>query len=213
MPALPTTQGASQPLQHIHTARNFRALLSRSVGAAHLNTPLEISKAFVARAVPSIVRRQVVPGIIPSYYQDQDGPAAATVVGITLGAVAGFLFICWLLAALCGATGQTNNIAAEEEIVVRKRAKTSSSSRRSRRSRHAEMRHYSRSPRRPSVIVDERRTSGPRRSSIIVEERIETRVPNDDIVEVIEEHSDSTPPRRKRHSRGYRSVNFNPLSV
>lgn len=49
----------------------------------------------------------------------------------------------------------------------------------------------------------EERRERPR--SIIVEER---RVPGDDIVEVIEEHSDIRPPRRERSRRnsGYRSV-------
>lgn len=45
--------------------------------------------------------------------------------------------------------------------------------------------------------------------SVILEERVGRRVDGDDIVEVIEEHSDIGPPRRQhraRRSSGYRSV-------
>lgn len=69
------------------------------------------------------------------------------------------------------------------------------------------------SPRRERIIRQERivrDTSRAPRGSFVVEERGERRVDGDDVVEVIEEHSD-IPPRRKstRRGSGYRSVDPN----
>jgi len=173
---------------------------------------------------------------IPTTYDGIDaGPAPAAVVGITLGSVAGFLLLVWLLYFL--SNNSSNQIRGDEEIVVRRGPSTRRT--RSRRSSpRREMR--SRSPRR--IIVEERRTTRevsapapppppmsmppppappPAPRSIIVEERREVererRVEGDDLVEVIEEHSDLSsvrpPPRRERRSRresgGYRSVDPN----
>lgn len=163
-----------------------------------------------------LVRRQSSStGIIPTYYL-VDGPGSGTIVGITLGSVAGFLFIIWLIFALANGgsivSGGGHNVAGEEEIVVRRRnGGTRSSGRRStRRSTREDFEvrevSVSRSPRRERVIVEERRSGGPpRRSrSIIVEERREHRVPGDDVVEVIEGSDYTPPPRRKgRRSSGY----------
>jgi hypothetical protein len=121
-----------------------------------------------------------------------------------------------------------------EEVVVRRRSRSPRSShRRSRRSTSIrEVRQVSRSPRPSRTIVEERIVRDapppPRPSEIIVEERRETvreperRVEGDDIVEVIEEHSDMRSPvspprvsrresdrRRSRRSGGYRSVDPN----
>lgn len=78
------------------------------------------------------------------------------------------------------------------------------------------MRSVTRSPRPERVIRQERiireTSRGPPqtmpRSSFVVEERGERRVDGDDVVEVIEEHSDVAPRRkdRRRSSGGYRSV-------
>ncbi|KAJ9648890.1 hypothetical protein H2199_000803 [Coniosporium tulheliwenetii] len=147
---------------------------------------------------------QDITGIIPSYYQDlNSGPAPGTVVGIVLGSVLGFLLLCWLISSVAG-QGNGNEIEGEEV-----------------------MREASRSPRPQRIIVEERRQSmpppmppmqappmpmPPMPRQVVVEERIERerRVSGDDIVEVIEEHSDVGPPRRKHNRRsgggGYRSV-------
>lgn len=153
----------------------------------------------------SLDSRQVVQGLIPTYYRD-DGPGAGAVVGIVLGSVAGFILLCWLLYSLTNAS--RNNISGEEEVVVRRRR--NSNSHRSRRGSRSEVREvrevreYDRSPRRSggrsAVIVEERR--GPRPRSVLVEERL-SRVPGDDVVEVIEEH-DEYRDRRSRRSSGYR---------
>jgi hypothetical protein len=148
-------------------------------------------------------RQMVVQGLIPTYY-NLSGPAPGTVVGIVLGSVAGFLLIVWLLMSLTQGGGRgagtTTTMAGEEEIVVRKRR--NSHGNRSRRSAHT-MHEQSRSPRlsgtRSQIVVDERRAPRPR--SILVEER--RRVPNDDVVEVIEEHDDYHERRASRRG-GYR---------
>lgn len=198
MPALPR-------LDNTRAAQTapVRSLVSWLGGTARRNL-VSVSTA----SEGNVVRRQIT-GLIPTYYQGMDtGPSGGTVVGIVLGSVAGFLLIVWLLYTLAGQGGNAN-IAGEEEIVVRRRDRSRSPrSRRSRRSTRTEVRQVSRSPRRREIIVEERTMPPhprPRSRSILVEERI--RVPGDDVVEVIEEHSD-IPPRRQRSRRnsGYRSV-------
>ncbi|KAF9733385.1 hypothetical protein PMIN06_010834 [Paraphaeosphaeria minitans] len=149
----------------------------------------------------SLESRQIVQGLIPTYYR-QDGPGTGAVVGITLGSVAGFLLLVWLLWTLTN--NSRNAISGEEEIVVRKRPRRNSNSHRSRRGTRSEVREYERSPRRSggrsTVIVEERTRSRPR--SVVVEET-RRRVPGDDMVEVIEEESEYER-RRARRGSGYR---------
>ncbi|EAT89395.1 hypothetical protein HBI56_026450 [Parastagonospora nodorum] len=157
---------------------------------------------------PVAKRQQMIQqGIIPTYY-NTNGPAPGTVAGIVLGSVAGFLLIVWLLYTLTqggpGFGGNRTAMAGQEEIVIRRPRRNSHGARRSTASRRTEVREVSRSPRRSGgrsqIIVEERR-GPPRPRSIIVEER--HRVPNDDVVEVIEEHDEY---RARRGSRrgGYR---------
>ncbi|KAH8696981.1 hypothetical protein GQ44DRAFT_733481 [Phaeosphaeriaceae sp. PMI808] len=176
-------------------AAQIGSLAPRTLDSSRLNPRLP-AIAFDAPSTQPIARRQftyVQPGIIPTYY-NLSGPTPGTVVGIVLGSVAAFLLIVWLLYTITngggmGGAGRTTAMAGQEEIVVRRR-RNSHGGGRSRVSRR-EVREVSKSPRRSSgrsqVIVDERR--GPRPRSIIVEDR-HHRVPNDDIVEVIEEHDD-----------------------
>jgi hypothetical protein len=150
------------------------------------------------------LRRDVVQGIIPTYY-DYSGPAPGTVVGIVMGSLAGWILLVWLLYSLAQGNfkGGGATIAGEEEVVVRRRRNSHGG--RSRRSTpRTEVREFSRSPRRSGrehVIVEERRQPT-RTRSIVVEER--SRVPGDDVVEVIEEHEEDYRRRSGRNSRGYR---------
>jgi len=147
--------------------------------------------------VSSLIRRQTQMLPIPATYAGLNaGPDSGTVVGITLGSVAAFLLILWLLYTCFGQTRSGGQVVEEE--VIRRR---------------------SRSPRRRSVSRSEtieitsppRRERTPprrepsRRETIVIEET-RRRDDEDDIVEVIEEHS--PPPRRVRSSRnsGYRNV-------
>lgn len=153
--------------------------------------------------------KRAVQGIIPTYYQ-VDGPAAGTVVGIVLGSVLGFLLIIWLLYSVANINNAQHDNAiqgVEDEVVVRRPRRGShahSHAGRSRRSSHTEVREYDRSPRqRPDAfIVEERRAPRqPRPRSIVVDDRrSRSRVPGDDVVEVITEHEDY---RERRGSRRY----------
>ncbi|KAI5236950.1 hypothetical protein E4T43_08276 [Aureobasidium subglaciale] len=162
----------------------------------------------VKRALPGIVGRQIsqpqfltarddMVAIPAVYYGLNSGPDAGTVVGATLGSVAGFILLVWLIQTL--ASGR--NKQPDEEIIIRHE-------RSPRRRRRSEMRSVSRGPdrviRQERIIRDSSRAP-PMRSSFVVEP--ERRVEGDDIVEVIEEQS-SVAPRKKSHrgSGTYRSV-------
>ncbi|ORY03125.1 hypothetical protein BCR34DRAFT_627373 [Clohesyomyces aquaticus] len=197
MPALPLTGGVAASQMNNLVAR--AAQLSSGLGRA-------VEDAAIARRAPGEgmlqERQSGSGGIIPTYY-NTNGPSPATVVGIVLGSVAGFFLIIWLLYSLTYMS-RGAAITGEEEIVVRRRrGSRSPHSRRSRRSTRTEVREYSRSPRRSHIVVEERRGPPPPRTrSIIVEERV--RVPNDDVVEVIEEHDEYRARRGGRRSGQYR---------
>ncbi|KAF2478271.1 uncharacterized protein BDR25DRAFT_321331 [Lindgomyces ingoldianus] len=203
MPTIPNTRDLPAPQPDSLAPRDpgVSSLLSREPALEVKEDTVIALNALEGR---SFNKRDVVPGIIPTYYSTS-GPTPGTVVGIVLGSVAGFLLIVWLLWSLTNLSGRSA-IAGEEEIVVRRRRGSHSPhSRRSRRSTRTEVREFSRSPRRREhIIVDERRAGPPppRARSIIVEERI--RVPNDDVVEVIEEHDDYRTRRGSRRSGNYR---------
>lgn len=177
----------------------------------------------LAKRVLYLQRRQDNGEIIaiPAVYAGlNSGPAPGAVVGIVLGSVAGFLLLIWLFWLLSTGGSFLRSSVYEEEVVNTRRR---SRSPRSRRSHRTEM--TSRSPvRRERVIRQERivRDSVPAprdrsriRETIILENGgppmmppMERRVPGDDIVEVLEEHSslgDIPPPRRKsRRGSSYR---------
>ncbi|EON65499.1 hypothetical protein W97_04737 [Coniosporium apollinis CBS 100218] len=232
MPALPPPPNALSSIP----APRARGLLSTGVATLSRRLLHSLHLTPVPTSSAKLERRQTQPtqditGIIPSYYQDiNSGPAPGTVVGIVLGSVLGFLLLCWLISSVAG-QGGGNEIEGEEVVIARERRRSRSPgrSRRSRRSTRTEMREASRSPRPQRIIVEERRQSmpppmppmqappmpmpmPPMPRQVIVEERMERerRVSGDDIVEVIEEHSDVGPPRRKHNRRsgggGYRSV-------
>ncbi|MCJ1381356.1 hypothetical protein MMC17_004466 [Xylographa soralifera] len=153
------------------------------------------------RTVSSIVRRQQ--GIFPipaSYSGLNAGPDAGTVVGITLGSVAGFLLVLWLIYTCFNmGSGMGNGAIVAEEVVSRR----SLSPPRPRRSRPSRTRSPSRSE--MSEVRSPPRREQSRRETVIIEETRRPAEREDDIVEVIEEHS---PPRRVRSQRvsGYRTV-------
>jgi len=201
--------------------------LSRSV-SSHLashNTPvitsvLNLLTRFTTRRLhqsspPSILlsKRQTQILAIPTTYEGlNSGPQPGTVVGIVLGSVAGFLILLWLLYTCAnvdgfpGFGGWGRRTVVEEEI-VRRRSRSGSHSRsrsrvsRASRTETAEVQSVARSPvrrenRRETIVVEERRTSRPSPPR------------EDDIVEVIEEHSPVRRPSRRESKRasGFRTV-------
>jgi hypothetical protein len=192
MPALAASNGAQA-----QGAPNLNGLSARDSVARFASDDAFAPFGIDARSLES---RQIVQGLIPTYLR-QDGPGTGAVVGITLGSVAGFLLVVWLLFTLTN--NNRNAISGEAEVVVR-RPRRNSNSHRTRRGNRSEVREHDRSPRRSgtrsTVIVEERTRSRPR--SIVVEER-RRRVPGDDMVEVIEEDSEYEA-RRVRRGSGYR---------
>ncbi|OIW32107.1 hypothetical protein CONLIGDRAFT_678532 [Coniochaeta ligniaria NRRL 30616] len=163
---------------------------------------------------------------IPATYGATNGPDVGTVVGITLGSVAGFILLLWLIYT-CLNVGNPDAFTDAESTVMS--VGTASVGTRTRVKKHVHRHH--RSPRRETVEI---RTSGPGRP-VIVEERGGSRVrevvvedtvrrsasrarppprvvDEDEEIVVLEEHS---PPRRhksrrrssaERRSGGYRVV-------
>lgn len=227
-----TTQYTTPPMAPIDLTRALSGKpirqLSRSV-SSHLashNTPsvitsvLNLLTRLTTRRLhqsspPSILlsKRQTQILAIPTTYEGLDsGPQPGTVVGIVLGSVAGFLILLWLLYTCAnvdgfpGFSGWGRRTVVEEEIIRRRSRSRSHSRSRSRVSRAsrtetAEVLSVARSPvrretRRETIVVEERRTSRPSPPR------------EDDIVEVIEEHSPVRRPSRRESKRasGFRTV-------
>lgn len=175
---------------------------------------------YLTRSLSSIFRRQVDPSVIPTTYSGLNaGPTPGTVVGIVFGSVAGFLLVLGVIYTFVNGIGKNRDTSSiEEEVVVRRRSRSPrrSSPRRSspRRSspRRSSPRRAPSSHSRSEVIEVSRHRSPPRRETrretVILEETRRPAPREDDIVEVIEDHS---PPRRvkresSRRESGYRTV-------
>lgn len=178
-------------------------------------SPAETS-SINALTVPYILAKRMLPGIvgrqtsqpqciaprdsmvaIPTVYYGLDsGPDAGTVVGATLGSVAGFILLVWLIQTIAGG----RNKQADEEVIIRHERSPR------RRSHRSEMRSTSRGPerviRQERIIRDSSRGPPPPMRSFVVEERAERRVEGDDRVEVIEEESSVAPRRKSRRGSG-----------
>ncbi|KAH8912519.1 hypothetical protein BR93DRAFT_933508 [Coniochaeta sp. PMI_546] len=183
------------------------------------------------RVVPRQAAAAHTTSTIPATYGTPNGPDAGTVVGITLGSVAGFILLLWLIYT-CLNVGNPDAFTDAESTVMSV-GTASVGTRRVRKHNHH--RHH-RSPRRETVEI---RTSGPGRPviveerggsrvrEVVVEDTTRTRtrsvsrggarppprvVDEEDEIVVLEEHS---PPRRhksrrrssaERRSGGYRVV-------
>ena len=162
---------------------------------------------------------------VPAAYGSPNGPDAGTVVGITLGSVAGFVLLLYLIYT-CLNVGNPDAFTDAESTVM----SMGTASVGTRRSRVRKHRHH-RSPRRetveirtgsgrPAVVVEER--PGSRVREVVVEDTTRRSVSRarppprvvdeDEEIVVLEEHS---PPRRhksrrrssaERRSGGYRVV-------
>lgn len=140
-------------------------------------------------------RQQYILAIPTTYDNINSSPAPGAIAGITLGAVGGFVLILFLVLLIL--RQYTGRSIVEKEII-----ETHHHHRGSRRSRSRSSRGRTQMSERQRVKVRqetriERSVSRPAPESVVVEEQ------DDDVVEVIEEHSPERPQRKKS---GYRTV-------
>jgi len=149
----------------------------------------------ISRDEPPIAKRQQN-GIlaIPTTYAGLNaGPTPGAVVGIVLGSLLGFLLCLFLVYTILRFSGRFGGRVVEEEIITTRRRSRSRSSRSASEVIEVEV------PRR------ERRRRTMREETIVVEERVSE--PEDDIVEVIEEHSpERRPSGKSKRTSGFRTV-------
>lgn len=178
------------------TRRAIREALSPRTSASSFSSDVPI----YLTTPHSLQKRQRAVLAIPTTYAGlNSGPAPGAVVGITLGAIAGFIVILYIVLSAIRLSGWTQR----EEVIVEEHHHRRSHTRS--RSRSRAMTEVS-SPRRERVVrereervVVEERHMEP--ESVIVDEE------EDDIVEVIEEHSPERPPKRDPPRRsGFRTV-------
>ncbi|KAG4435300.1 hypothetical protein IFR05_009226 [Cadophora sp. M221] len=189
-------------------------LFQRSPTPSSLTTSLTTTLSSVTKRTLLTIR-QSTPGIVPTTYGSiNSGPAPATVVGIVLGSVGGFLLILWLIYTCMQFGSVSSRSSYTESIVIRDSRRKSHHGGSTRSRRASETVEVRRAPSPVRIVREPSRVE-----RVIVEESRETRrersrslVGSDEVV-VIEEHS---PPRRKKSTRvssetdrrdsGYRTV-------
>ena len=165
-------------------------------------TPSPETEPVFLNSPGSLQKRQGVVLAIPTTYAGLNaGPAPGAVVGITLGAIAGFIVILYIILSAIRLSGWSQR----EEVIVEEHHHRRSHARS--RSRSRAMTEVS-SPRRERIVRE-------REEHVVVEEHHHHMEPEsvivdeeeDDIVEVIEEHSPERPPKRDPPRRsGFRTV-------
>jgi hypothetical protein len=169
----------------IQPAAHFASVLHHTRDAASESTNL-IPRDTDALSISKRQQNGIL--AIPTTYSGLNaGPSPGAVVGIILGSVGGFLLCLFIVYSIVRMSGRFGTRVIEEEIITRRRSR-------------------SRSSRSESEVIE---VQAPRRErrrrtteEIIVEERISE--PEDDIIEVTEEHS---PERRKsKRMSGFRTV-------
>jgi len=195
-----TTDFAKTPLTSIF-AVIIRAGTSPSVSSRSIQSSSTSNTVLVSHA-HALSKRQLSILAIPTTYQGLNaGPAPGTVAGVTIGAIAGFLLLLYAILTAFRLVGNNSGGTVIEEEIIHRRSRSPPRPRRRSRSVSASQMSEVRSPPRRTrpaeVIVEERVQRDP---SIVVEE--------DDIVEVIEEHSPERRPARRETKRnsGFRTV-------
>ena len=216
-----------EPLSTLEESSNREIHFPSSFSKRETSGLLDVS-------VHQLTPRDLRTNVIPLSY-NLSGAKPGVVVGATLGAIIGFIFITWLVWFLTtfGGTGAIEGSDITDVHVTRHTRGAPRSAPRSRytrrtRTHRSEMSERSSPPaprRRERILVEEtRRTERSRpppppmpreeppspeieREHIEVEERdAERRVEGDDMVEVIEEQSDITPQPAPKRNSGYRTV-------
>jgi hypothetical protein len=172
-----------------------RASLFASVLHETRDTVSESIQEISRDELPIVKRQQNGILAIPTTYAGLNaGPTPGAVVGIVLGSLLGFLLCLFLVYSIVRFSGRFGgNRVVEEEIITTRRRSRSRSSRSASEVIEVEV------PRR------ERRRRTMREETIVVEERVSE--PEDDIVEVIEEHSpERRPSGKSKRASGFRTV-------
>ncbi|KAL2436527.1 hypothetical protein ABEF95_011643 [Exophiala dermatitidis] len=143
----------------------------------------------------NLSKRQNAVLAIPTTYAGLNaGPAPGALVGIVLGSIAGFILILYIILSAFKFSANRNSTVIEQDVVHHRRR----SPRRS-RSRSQAMAEVSGVGTRRERVVEEER--------VVVEEHVgPPSVEEEDIVEVIEEHSPERPVRKSSGRSGYRTV-------
>ncbi|KAK4940361.1 hypothetical protein LTR10_019467 [Elasticomyces elasticus] len=176
-----------------------RAITPRSASASAFASEGTHPTIYLDSKSQSLDKRQNVILAIPTTYAGlNSGPAPGALVGIVLGSIAGFILLLYIILSAFRLSGFQRGGGVVEEEVIRHRRRSRSRSR-----AMTEASGPARSPPRP------RRERVVREETVVVEERVEPSVSaEDDIVEVIEEHSPERPPPKRESTRrsGYRTV-------
>jgi hypothetical protein len=195
---------SSVPLTSIFAVligRRYKRSLDLDTSTLDTTNPFSLSSSSSSTHplthLTSLAKRQNYILAIPTTYSSlNNSPAPGAVAGITIGAIAGFIIVLYIVLSLLRLySGRT---FIETRIVERRthNHNHSHSRSRSRRSRSRSMSEVPRVRRERETIVEER-VRRERPEEVVVEEE------EDDIVEVIEEHS---PERRGKRSSGFRTV-------
>ncbi|KIW23906.1 uncharacterized protein PV07_12068 [Cladophialophora immunda] len=141
-------------------------------------------------------RQNAVLAIPTTYAGLNSGPAPGALVGIVLGSVGGFILILYIILSLFRLSGWGGGREVVTEEVIRHHRRRPSRSSPSSRSHSQPMSHVSNH--RSSRVVEE---------TVVVEEHFGPSSVEEDIVEVIEEHSpERSPPRKGSRRSGFRTV-------
>jgi hypothetical protein len=187
------------------------------LGARSPAPPTRILPASLASTLTSVAKRQSTTtasggqAIVPNNYTGIT-QAPGQVAGIVLGSVAGAILLLWFIYTMVNMRNRGPSIEDVEVVTTRTRGDRTHRTRSTRarsRSRSEAMTEVRSPPRR-----ERRRERSQRRETVIIEEtrpravsRPRSPEMEDDIVEVIEEHSPPPPVRRERRmSSGYRNV-------
>ncbi|OAP59420.1 hypothetical protein AYL99_06718 [Fonsecaea erecta] len=153
-----------------------------------------VQPIFLQPSAPLEKRQTAVLAIPTTYAGLNSGPAPGALVGIVLGSVGGFILILYIILSLFRLSGWGGGQEVVAEEVIRHHRRRPSRSTPSSRS----MSHVG--THRPERVLRQQET-------VTVEEHFDGPSVEEDIVEVIEEHSpERSPPRKPSRRSGFRTL-------